>query len=126
MNLEQQSKAYLSHDSGEEIPIIYNTKKLPKDMQKHIALKEQETGQIWGIVPVISMPDDADYRWQLGALMSRLEHPVYYEANEDVAAVTERLKQWLSDYEDKHPDIKAKRIAGHYNAIIERHKRYAS
>lgn len=48
----------------------------------------------------------ADYKWQLDCLNDRLEHPEKYEANEDVPAAIEALKQWIADYEEKHPEIK--------------------
>ncbi len=93
-------------------PIIENKQQevMCLDTQKYIALREKKTGKIWGIVPLISMPEDADYRWQLDALNSRLEHPEYYESDEDVPAVIERLKQWLINYEQKHQDYICKAI----------------
>ncbi len=50
-------------------------------------------------VPLVDIPMMSDYRWQLGALQSRLEHPELYEGKEDVSATIEHLRQWLKEHE---------------------------
>lgn len=49
-------------------------------------------------VPKLNIPFMSDYKWQLEALKSRLEHPELYEAIEDVQATIKRLKKWLNKY----------------------------
>lgn len=109
--IKKNGKEYLDFNNGAEIEITgYNT------------LVDKETGKAIKTVPQISMPEDADYRWQLDCLKSRVKHPEYYEDIENVPQVIEKLKQWLFDYEEKHPNIKALRAAGYYKhsgAIIE-------
>lgn len=62
---------------------------------------DQKTDEIICSVPEISESDDADYRWQLSCLESRLEHPELYEANENVPQTIKRLQQWLENYKKK-------------------------
>lgn len=78
------------------------------------AAVKADNGDITGYVPIVDIPMMSDYEWQLDCLKSRLEHSEYYADTENVPQVIEQLEQWLLDYEEKHPDIKALRIAGHY------------
>lgn len=104
--IKKQGKEYIDFGNGTKIAITgYNM------------IIEKETGKEFGVVPMISMPDDADYRWQLNCLKSRLETPQNYEESENVQEVIEHLIEWLSDYEEQHPSIKALRAAGHYKNI---------
>ncbi len=96
--IKKNGKEYLDFGDGVEIEITGYNK-----------LIDEETKEVFGVVPQISMPEDADYRWQLDCLKSRFEHPKYYADTENVPEVIERLKQWLFDYEEMHPDIKALR-----------------
>lgn len=73
-----------------------------------------DNGDITGYVPIVDIPMISDYEWQLNCLNNRLKHPENYSNSENVPQVIEQLKQWLFDYEEKHPDIKALRVAGHY------------
>lgn len=52
-------------------------------------------------VPLVDIPMMSDYRWQPGALQSRLEHPEVYEDKEDVQATIEYLRQWLKEHESE-------------------------
>lgn len=50
-------------------------------------------------IPRVDMPIMSDYRWQMDALKSRLEHPEHYESFEDVPRAIERLRRWLRENE---------------------------
>ena len=57
--------------------------------------KAQKVLETWEL-PIID--SDSDYDWQLSCLKSRMEHPEYYDGNEDVAAAVSRLKQLLKEH----------------------------
>lgn len=48
-------------------------------------------------LPFYEMPDDADFRWQLGCLTGRLLHPELYEVYENVAETVKKLIKWLDE-----------------------------
>ncbi len=62
----------------------------------HLKVYEKETGNFFGTLPVIETM--SDYKWQLMCLNDRLEHPEYYEKDEDVPATIKRLKKWLAEH----------------------------
>ena len=66
-----------------------------------------------GIFPILEMPQVSDYRWQLEALESRLQHPEYYEKRENMAAVIEGLKSYLEK----------NKAAGEKEGLYERFRR---
>ena len=66
-----------------------------------------------GVFPILEVPQVSDYRWQLEALESRLQHPEYYENREDMAAVIEGLKKYLEE----------NRAAGEKEGLYERFRR---
>ncbi len=41
---------------------------------------------------------NSDYQWQLKALNSRIQHPEWYENDEDVPATIEKIKRWLVEH----------------------------
>lgn len=71
----------------------------------HVNVFIKETGEYFGELPQISMPEDADYRWQCECLKDRLMYPEKYVDNENVPQVIEKLKKWISEYESKHKEI---------------------
>ncbi len=89
----------------------------PKWLRQYIStcdLVIKETGEKFGTVPLITMPEDSDYRWQLGALQDRLIKPENYIDYEDIQQTINKLIKWLSEHEDKHPELKARRLNGYY------------
>lgn len=69
-------------------------------------------------IPVYSMADDCDYTWQLSCLKERIEQPEKYAGAplfEDVAEHIRNLCAWLAEYEEQHPEYKARRAAGYYD-----------
>lgn len=66
-----------------------------------------------GVFPILEVPQVSDYRWQLEALESRLQHPEYYENREDMAAVIEGLKKYLEE----------NRAVGEKEGLYERFRR---
>ncbi|MCM1543801.1 MAG: hypothetical protein NC110_00735 [Ruminococcus sp.] len=105
--ISRDNQHYIVFDNGIELPFDF------------VAVREKKTGEIWGFLPRIRMAEDSDYRWQLSCLKDRLENPKKYEdnLNKNVNEVIECLAKWVSDYENSHPDIKARRAAGHYKGI---------
>lgn len=57
-------------------------------------------GTTYKNIPLVDMPMMSDYRWQMDALKSRLEHPEYYEPYEDVPHTMDVLRRWL--WENAH------------------------
>ena len=53
-----------------------------------------------GTFPVLDIPLMSDYKWQLGALESRLRHPERYEGLEDVMATVTGLKGYLEEHKE--------------------------
>lgn len=104
---QKNEQPYIVLDSGIKIPCTF------------VNVKDPETKETYAILPYIRMVEDADYRWQLRCLKDRLENPKKYEdnLNEDVSETIQRLTRWVSDYENNHPDIKARRAAGYYRDI---------
>ena len=49
-------------------------------------------------IPIVDIPMVSDYKWQSDALESRLKHPEWYENDENVSEVIERLKMWLFEH----------------------------
>ena len=49
-------------------------------------------------IPVISMPDDADYIWTLMVLEGRLLRPQSYSKDEDIEEVILSCKKWLKEH----------------------------
>jgi hypothetical protein len=66
----------------------------------------------YGRMPIVNVPMMSDYKWQLMALESRLEHPERYAEHfgEDIPAVIERLKVWLLDHIDQAKPEEAERV----------------
>ena len=46
-------------------------------------------------LPLVDIPQMSDYKWQLGYLISRLQHPEYYEKTEDAPKAISKLEEWL-------------------------------
>lgn len=66
-----------------------------------IPIKEYMTFPDLGLsTPLPVIETESDYRWQYGALMSRLEHPDWY-TDENVYQTIEELKQWLKENRHK-------------------------
>ncbi len=61
----------------------------------YVKLKDKHGNSSDEIVPVINIPQISDYEYQLMNLKSRIEHPEYYEASENVSEVMKRLKTRL-------------------------------
>lgn len=78
-------------------PNTYNVGGRNFKVKEYIKCKDSETAEIF-FLPVVDIPMMSDYQWQLNCLKSRLEHPEYYEATEDVPAVIESLKRWLAEH----------------------------
>ena len=58
--------------------------------------------------PFVNIPFMSDCKWQYMAFMDRLEHPnKYIKSGEDVEAVIERLKIWLSAHSIETSQISA-------------------
>lgn len=64
---------------------------------KKIKCKDKDTGKEF-LLPLIEMNVDADYKWQLSALKSRIEHPELYEQEEDVEKEIAKIKKWLAEH----------------------------
>lgn len=60
-----------------------------------------DKGNVTGTLPIVDFPMMSDYRWQLGCLKSRLEHPECYADSENVEEVIAKLRQWLADNKAK-------------------------
>lgn len=50
-------------------------------------------------IPMVDIPQQSDYEWQLDCLRSRLEHPEYYEGTEDIHATITRIQARLRELE---------------------------
>lgn len=61
---------------------------------KKIKCRIKETGEEF-FLPMIET--DTDYQWQLSALRSRIEHPEWYEKDEDVKSEIRKIRKWLSE-----------------------------
>ena len=77
-------------------PNTYNVGGKEYKVEGFIKANVTETGEQF-FIPVVDIPM-SDYHWQLSCLKSRLEHPEYYEATEDVPVVIERIKRWLAEH----------------------------
>ena len=64
---------------------------------KQIKCRNKDTGEEF-FLPLLEMDDDADYKWQLSALKSRIEHPEWYEQEEDIEKEIAKIKKWLSEH----------------------------
>lgn len=65
-------------------------------------LKDKDENPTSKIVPIIDIPQDSDYKYQLMSLRSRIMHPEYYEASENILEVMEELKTWLIEKTTAH------------------------
>lgn len=96
---------------------FYKSLGSPKGLQQYISTCDiviKETDKKIGTVPLITMPEDSDYRWQLGALQDRLINPEKYIDNEDLQQTIKKLTKWLLEYENKHIELKTRRLSGYY------------
>ena len=68
-----------------------------RERRRKAAEKQAKTCSI----PLLDIPMMSDYKWQLGCLKSRLEHPENYADSENVEEVILKLHQWLEDNKEK-------------------------
>lgn len=66
-------------------------------VEEYVKVKNKDTQEQY-LLPLVDIPMVSDYKWQSDALESRLEHPEWYEKDENVSEVIERLKAWLSEH----------------------------
>ncbi len=72
--------------------------------QPTINVEVEETGEIMTL-PLITMPDHADYIWQMDCLKHRIECPENYKSIENVPETIEVIKKWCRNYEKEHPEV---------------------
>lgn len=77
--------------NGKEYPVVGHANVVDK-------------GNVIGTFPIVDIPQISDYKWQLGCLKSRLEHPEHYTASENVEEVIAKLRQWLAEHKPDEPD----------------------
>lgn len=66
-------------------------------VEEYVKVKNKDTQEQY-LLPLVDIPMVSDYKWQSDALESRLKHPEWYEKDENVSEVIERLKAWLSEH----------------------------
>lgn len=66
-------------------------------VEEYVKVKNKDTQEQY-FLPLVDIPMVSDYKWQSDALESRLKHPEWYEKDENVSEVIERLKAWLSEH----------------------------
>lgn len=66
-------------------------------VEEYVKVKNKDTQEQY-LLPLVDIPMASDYKWQSDALESRLKHPEWYEKDENVSEVIERLKAWLSEH----------------------------
>ncbi len=66
-------------------------------VEEYVKIKNKDTQEQY-LLPLVDIPMASDYKWQSDALESRLKHPEWYEKDENVSEVMERLKAWLSEH----------------------------
>lgn len=64
---------------------------------KQIKCRNEDTGNEF-FLPLLEMDADADYKWQVSALKSRIEHPELYEQEEDIEKEIAKIKKWIAEH----------------------------
>ena len=62
---------------------------------EYLPCRNSETDEIFFLPVVCSC---SDYKWQLEALKSRLEHPEWYKQTENVHETVAKIKEWLKSH----------------------------
>lgn len=75
--------------AGKEYPVVGLT----------TVINEEE--EVMFTRPIVDIPQISDYKWQLGCLKSRLEHPENYADSENVEENIAKLCQWLEENKEK-------------------------